>query len=51
MDKERQKLAKRLWWRRKKWGDPNFMERERERLRKLGRAIRARARELNVKRD
>lgn len=48
-DPEKEKARKRRWWR-KRWGDPAFQERERERLKLLARSIRAKARELNERR-
>lgn len=51
MDKDKDRARKRLWWRKKRDSDPEFMERERLRLRNLGRAIRAKARELDAKQN
>ncbi len=46
-DPEKEKARKRRWWRKRWAADPVFQERERERLKLLARAIRAKARELD----
>lgn len=46
-DHEKEKARKRRYWRKRCEADPAFRECERERLKLLARAIRAKARELD----